>query len=161
MALQAGSPANDVIPAASCPAADQRGVSRPDNGETACDIGAYEFADYPFTGFLPPVANPPAVNMVNAGQSIPLQFQLGGNQGMNIIAAGYPTAQQVSCASGAPINTSTETDTAGSSGLQYNATTGTYTYVWKTSKASKGTCQVFTLKLNDGTTHTANFQYVN
>ncbi|HEX6553436.1 MAG TPA: HYR domain-containing protein [Ktedonobacteraceae bacterium] len=41
-ALQQGSPAIDQIPAASCPKADQRGVTRPDDNETACDIGAYE-----------------------------------------------------------------------------------------------------------------------
>ena len=95
--------------------------------------------------------------MVTAGQSIPIQFSLGANFGLGIIAAGYPAVQQVSCATGAPVNTSTETDTAGSSGLQYNATTNTYTYVWKTSKAAKGTCQVFTLGLTDGTVHTALF----
>jgi hypothetical protein len=44
MALQPGSPAIDVIPTNSnlCPSVDQRGFSRPDDGETACDIGAYE-----------------------------------------------------------------------------------------------------------------------
>jgi hypothetical protein len=117
--------------------------------------------NYSFTGFAAPVDNPPAVNMVTAGQSIPIQFSLGGNFGLGIIAAGYPTVQQVSCTSGAPVNTGTETDTAGASGLQYDATTGTYTYVWKTAKAAKGTCQVFTLGLTDGTVHTANFQYAN
>jgi hypothetical protein len=117
--------------------------------------------NYSFTGFAAPVDNPPAVNMVTAGQSIPIQFSLGGNFGLGIIAAGYPTVQQVSCTSGAPVNTGTETDTAGASGLQYDATTGTYTYVWKTSKSARGTCQVFTLGLTDGTTYTANFQYAN
>jgi HYR domain len=47
IALQSGSPAIDHIPAASCPATDQRGVTRPDDGETTCDIGAYEFVDPP------------------------------------------------------------------------------------------------------------------
>jgi len=42
MALQAGSPAVNRIPAASCDSAtDQRGVKRPQQG--ACDIGAYEY----------------------------------------------------------------------------------------------------------------------
>jgi len=43
MALQQGSPAIDQIPATNCPQTDQRGVSRPDDGESACDMGAYEF----------------------------------------------------------------------------------------------------------------------
>jgi len=133
---------------------------------TVVDTSAPVTADrysyiYPFGGFQAPVSNPPAINMVHAGQAIPLQFSLGGNQGMSILATGYPTARQVSCATGAPINTTTETDTSGNSGLQYDATTNTYTYVWKTSKASKGTCQTFTLGLADGTVYTVNFQYAN
>jgi hypothetical protein len=47
MALQSNSPANDTIPSARCLSTDQRGVSRPDNGETTCDMGAYEFVDLP------------------------------------------------------------------------------------------------------------------
>jgi hypothetical protein len=114
---------------------------------------------YPFTGYQAPVANPPTVNQVNRGQAIPMQFSLGGNYGLNIIAPGYPTATQISCTTGAPDNTATLTDTAGGSGLQFDSATGTYTYVWKTSKSWAGTCQQFDLRLNDGTDHTANFQF--
>jgi hypothetical protein len=46
IALQRGSPAIDAIPAGNCPEVDQRGVNRPDNFETACDIGSYEFFDF-------------------------------------------------------------------------------------------------------------------
>jgi hypothetical protein len=43
IALQQGSPAINHIPIARCPATDQRGVKRPDDGnEQYCDIGAYE-----------------------------------------------------------------------------------------------------------------------
>jgi CSLREA domain-containing protein len=46
MALRVGSPAIDAGSAkADCPAADQRGDPRPDDGEARCDIGAYEFQD--------------------------------------------------------------------------------------------------------------------
>lgn len=42
--LQSTSPAIDHIPTSSglCPRTDQRGDTRPDGGETVCDIGAYE-----------------------------------------------------------------------------------------------------------------------
>jgi hypothetical protein len=45
MALASTSPAIDQIPTTSglCPATDQRGIARPDNGGASCDIGAYEF----------------------------------------------------------------------------------------------------------------------
>ncbi len=48
MALAKGSPLIDFIPKAQCPSAiktDERGRPRPDDGEQACDIGAYEFQD--------------------------------------------------------------------------------------------------------------------
>jgi predicted outer membrane repeat protein len=45
IALLSTSPAIDTIPLANCPSTDQRGNTRPDNGENACDMGAYEFSD--------------------------------------------------------------------------------------------------------------------
>src|SRR5262249_16492205 len=43
-----------------------------------------------FTGFFPPISNVPVVNVVQAGQAIPVTFSLGGNQGLTIFAPGYP-----------------------------------------------------------------------
>jgi hypothetical protein len=121
--------------------------------------GTTQTPAFNFTGFFPPVDNPPTLNQVNGGQAIPMQFSLGGNYGLNIIAPGYPTATQISCSTGTTVNSGTLTDTAGSSGLQYDSSTGTYTYVWKTSKSWVGTCQQFDLRLNDGTDHIADFQF--
>ena len=44
MALGSGSAAIDYIPISTglCPSTDQRGFPRPDDGESACDVGAYE-----------------------------------------------------------------------------------------------------------------------
>jgi hypothetical protein len=112
---------------------------------------------YNFTGFFSPVSNPPALNEVKAGQGVPIKFSLGGNQGLNIFADGYPASQQVGCADNVPINVLEETDTTGTSTLSYSG--GTYTYNWKTEKAWAGTCRVFTIQLIDGTTHTAYFKF--
>lgn len=49
VALKADSPAIDTIPNASCPAADQRGVSRPQPAGGMCDIGAFESHHYILT----------------------------------------------------------------------------------------------------------------
>jgi len=133
-------------------------VTTPSGTSATSSADQYTYT-YPFTGYQAPVDNPPTVNQVNRGQAIPMQFSLGGNYGLNIIAPGYPTATQISCTTGAPVNTGTLTDTAGGSGLQFDSATGTYTYVWKTSKSWAGTCQQFDLRLNDGTDHTANFQF--
>src|SRR4030095_9070789 len=109
-------------------------------------------------GFFQPVDNLPAVNVANAGSAIPVKFSLNGNKGITILAAGFPTSQPFACGSGTPDDIE-ETSTATISGLSYNATTDTYTYVWKTDRAWKGACRQLNVKLNDGTSHVANFQF--
>ena len=113
----------------------------------------------PFTGFFAPVNNLPTVNTANAGRAIPIKFSLGGNRGLNILAAGYPQARQVSCNSGGLQDPVEETLTAGNAGLTYDAVTGLYSYVWKTNKAWAGTCWLLTLRLIDGTDHSASFAF--
>jgi hypothetical protein len=114
---------------------------------------------FPFSGFFQPVDNPPVLNQVNAGRSIPVKFSLGGNRGLAILAPGSPTSTQFVCDASDPIDPVEQT-TASNSGLTYDAATKTYTYNWKTNKAWAGTCRQFTLKLIDGTSRTADFKFV-
>ena len=113
---------------------------------------------YPFAGFFQPVDNPPTFNRVTAGASIPFKFSLSGNRGLSIIAAGYPTSQHIQCDSGAPIDDIEQTTTS-PSGLIYDASSGQYTYTWKTVSSWAGTCRQFTLRLADGTNHLARFTF--
>jgi hypothetical protein len=114
---------------------------------------------YNFTGFFHPVENLPTVNIVTAGQAIPMKFSLGGNQGLNIFAVGYPISSPIACDANEPGSTIEETVNAGGSTLSYNTTTDQYTYVWNTNKAWKGTCRMFVVKLADGTEHFAKFRF--
>ncbi|HEX8148849.1 MAG TPA: PxKF domain-containing protein [Pyrinomonadaceae bacterium] len=114
---------------------------------------------YNFTGFFSPISNPPTFNQVNAGRSIPVKFSLSGNKGLGIFAAGYPVSQQISCSTNAPVADVEGTGTAGSSSLAYDASSDQYHYVWKTESSWAGTCRVLTVKLNDGSSHTANFKF--
>jgi hypothetical protein len=114
---------------------------------------------YAFTGFFQPVDNPPVLNQVKAGQGIPVRFSLGGDYGLDILAAGYPVSQPIVCSSGAPVSAVEQVVTASSSGLTYDATTDTYTYVWKTDKAWAGQCRELTVRLDDGTDHVAHFRF--
>ena len=50
-----------------------------------------------------------------------------------------------------------ETATAGSSGLQYDAFTDRYTYVWKPLKGWANSCRQLNVKLDDD--HLASFQF--
>ena len=50
-----------------------------------------------------------------------------------------------------------EATTASNSGLSYSP--DQYHYNWKTEGAWAGTCRDLTVKLNDGSTHTARFKF--
>lgn len=130
-----------------------------DNAGNGASASAGYRVTYQFLGFFQPVDNLPTFNSVKAGQGLPVNFSLGGNYGLNILAAGSPTSQQIACPRGGLFDDIEQVVTASSSGLQYDATTATYTYVWKTQKVWVGTCRQFTLTLSDGTSHTANFQF--
>jgi hypothetical protein len=112
---------------------------------------------YIFTGFLQPLDNLPTVNSVKAGSAVPIKFSLGEFQGLDILAAGYPRAVLIQCSTGAPLDTIEETETAGGTGLSYDASTGLYKYVWKTEKAWAGSCRLVELRLDDGEVYRAQF----
>ena len=112
---------------------------------------------YPFDGFHSPVDNPPVVNTMNAGRAVPVKFSLGGDQGLDILAPGYPRSEQVTCDTTSLVDGVEET-TATGSGLTYDPLTGQYKYVWKTDAAWANTCRQLVLKLDDGTYQRANFK---
>jgi Tol biopolymer transport system component len=114
---------------------------------------------YPFNGFLAPVDNEPTINVAKAGSAIPLIFSLGGNQGLNIFASGYPKSQTIACDATAPADGIDSTVTAGGSSLSYDSSSGRYTYVWKTDKSWAGSCRALIVKLQDGTVHRADFKF--
>jgi hypothetical protein len=119
-----------------------------------CSAPSYDFA-----GFFPPVDNPPTINVVQAGRSIPLKFSLGGDQGLDIFAEGYPHSGTIPADPDAPLDNIEQTVTAGASDLSYDATSDQYIYVWKTEEAWSGQTRQLVLKLNDGSEHKANFLF--
>ena len=129
-------------------------------GNTATKSVSYVVkSPYTFSGFLAPIV-PGTLNSRTAGAAVPVQFKVGGNKGLAIVAAGSPSSRPLACPAGATITTTTQTATLNNGGgLQYDASTDTYTYVWKTDKAWAGTCRTFVLTLTDGIEHTADFQF--
>jgi hypothetical protein len=116
---------------------------------------------YSFGGFKQPVDGRPTLNSMKAGAAVPVKFSLGGNQGMNIFAAGYPKSQSITCDSTANVDGIEATVAAGGSSLAYDASTDTYTYIWKTDKSWAGTCRQLVLEFADAgaTTARANFKF--
>jgi hypothetical protein len=98
------------------------------------------------------------VNLVNAGSAIPVKFSLGGNRGLAIFAAGYPRVTTIACTSGVATDEIETTVTASGSGLQYDPTTGLYTYTWKTTKNWSG-CRRLELLFVDGSLRVADFRF--
>ena len=113
---------------------------------------------YDFSGFFRPVSMTD-LNAVKAGRSVPVLFSLGGDQGLDVIAADYPRSVQVPCSSIDDADAVEPTSTPGESGLTYDAATDQYHYVWKTDSAWAGQCRQFVLKLDDDTTHRAYFRF--
>jgi hypothetical protein len=117
----------------------------------------------PWAGFFQPVDNPgpieDVVNRAKAGVGVPVKFSLGGDRGLAIFKPGYPKFTYVACdasTTDAPLDATT----ASPGGLSYDATSGQYTYVWKTDKAWAGSCGTFDLGLVDRTDHHALFRFV-
>lgn len=117
---------------------------------------------YPFEGFSAQVEENGWVT-AKAGRAIPVDFSLGGDYGLDILAEGYPKATRTLCPSAdvtmAALD-STSTSTAGNSALSYDAETDEYKYVWKTSKRAAGSCYEFRVGLVDGSTHSFMVNFV-
>lgn len=137
-----------------------------DNADNGGSASATYNVVYAWNGFFQPIDNSPAsgpvvFNKAKAGQSIPAKFSLGGNFGLNIIAAGYPKVTQVACVAAAPVDLiENYAAVTANNGLVYDATANQYNYVWKTQSTYAGKCYKFDLALNDGTHHVAYFQFV-
>jgi hypothetical protein len=129
-----------------------------DNGSEAASCN-YSVV-YNWRGFFQPVDNLPALNKAKAGSAIPVKFSLGGNQGMNIFMAGYPSSTAVTCGNTGNADLIESTVTAGQSSLNYDAAADQYNYVWKTQTTWANSCRTLTVKLVDGTVHQANFWFV-
>jgi len=94
-------------------------------------------AAFHFVGFLSPLENPPVVNSVKAGQSVPLKFQLIDDNGgylSNLDAVTGIWLQQVECTNSQLNNDVYTTNTSGDSGLHYDTETNQFIYTWKTKK---------------------------
>lgn len=98
------------------------------------------------------------VNTMKAGRTVPVKFSLGGDYGVDVFADGYPKSWQVPCDGGDPTDP-VETTTTNATGLIYDATSGIYTYNWKTASGWRGTCRTLILQFSDGQERQADFKF--
>ena len=155
-----GSDATFTAPANAAPASRTIHVRVTDPfGATAEDTATVSIV-WSFSGWLSPLADPPVENSVKAGAGVPVKFMLGGDQGMAVIAAGYPRSIDYPCgAASRPLDATTPTNVTPTGGFTYDPVTGIYTYNWKTEKGWANSCRRFVLKLTDGTYHYADVHF--
>ncbi|HET9344236.1 MAG TPA: ExeM/NucH family extracellular endonuclease [Candidatus Limnocylindrales bacterium] len=121
-------------------------------------IVGLDLLNYEFSGFEDPIDNPPVLNIVKAGQGVPVKFQLADGLGLDVLF-GTPSATQFACEGGGESDVLEETTTSGASGLQLDPQTGLYTYVWKTDKLWANQCRTFEITFDDGAYRRALFSF--
>ncbi|HSJ93232.1 MAG TPA: PxKF domain-containing protein, partial [Gaiellaceae bacterium] len=84
---------------------------------------------------------------------------LGGDRGLEFLAAGSPSSQRVDCDTLEPLGAAVPIGSPGGSVLEYDPVTDTYGLNWRTAKAWAGTCRALTVALDDGTEHVAYFRF--
>lgn len=111
---------------------------------------------YDFAGFQPPVT--PGLNVIKAGQAVPIKFSLHGYQGMGVLDSPALTTVNHTCDN---ITSTLLPDTASAvdtGNLTYDPGTDTYAYVWKTPKTATG-CITLQIHLNGTPTQAAEFKF--
>lgn len=122
------------------------------------DGGSSSVATWVFVGFDRPVAAPPALNRVDAGDSIDLRWRL-------LLENGTPvtTLRSVAGLSFTPLSCATRTPTGASVALAVprlsNRGSGRYEVSWRSSRSLRRTCARLTLDVGQGIRREALFRF--
>jgi hypothetical protein len=112
---------------------------------------------YDFHGFFWPVKNLPGVTRWKAGVPIPVRFSLDGFRGARPEADGYPRSMR--CGGGDVELLARAAQGKKNAAFEYDRRADRYGMLWKTDRKWAGTCRDFVLKLDDGSVHTARFEF--
>ncbi len=127
-------------------------------GNTASATASYT-VQYVFNGFMSPVSNPSTINVVRAGQTVPVKFGLGGDFGLDVLQGQGATSVATGCSAGAVADlTELAAAYSGGSAFTFDPATGLYQFNWQTDRAWTGTCRRLLVRLDDGTVHVADFR---
>ena len=112
-----------------------------------------------FEGFAAPVDNNGVLNMLRAGQTVPLRWRLLHADGTPVtgLSSVKVTAEGLSCAAGSSTDALEEL-ASGASGLR-NLGNGYYQFNWSTPKSYANSCKRLRVDVGSGVTHNALFQF--
>jgi extracellular elastinolytic metalloproteinase len=117
-------------------------------------------------GFRAPVTS--GLTTVDAGDVVPLRFDVGALRGDDVLASNAPFSRQVDCdtfdvvSEGEHVTPRARpiaTETAGNTGLRVNGQ-GVASYNWDTEDDWGGTCRELVVTRTDGVQHRAFFRFV-
>jgi hypothetical protein len=133
--------------------------SATDNAGNTNSASANYSVNYKFVGFSSPVDNGGFLNVVKAGQAIPLRWQLtdANNVPVTDLPGATVTASGLSCSLGTTTDRLEEV-AAGSFGLQ-NLGDGYYQFNWKSPASYAKSCKTLNLDMGEGLKRTALFQF--
>jgi hypothetical protein len=114
---------------------------------------------FDFTGFVPPVEDPPALNRVNAGRVVPIAFAfaLAGDPGPGVLEGAL--VRRVDCDTLEPEGGFEPAASPGGAAPRSTASSGRYAFPWKTQKSWAGSCRELALELVDGSVQQAYFRF--
>ena len=124
-------------------------------GNTASKVVTYTVR-YDFDGFRWPVKNAPTMNKWKGAVPVPIRFSLHGFRGARPEADGYPRSTRCG---GGDVQTARARASKKEPAFRYNRRKDEYMLLWKTEQKWNGSCREFVLRLDDGSVHTARFQF--
>jgi hypothetical protein len=126
-------------------------------GNAAVRSVTYSVA-YDFDGFFWPIKNLPNVNRWKAGVPVLIRFSLHGNRGPRPEADGYPRSNR--CGGGDVQVIARAGQSKKKRGVfEYDRRSDKYVGLWKTDRKWAGSCRELVLKLDDGSVHSARFEF--
>ena len=131
-----------------------------DGVETTIEGGTeQQVTTWDFQGFSAPVDNPMVLNVLNAGQAVPLKWRLARADGTPVtdLASVSVHVTSITCSEGTTADQLEELG-AGDSGLQ-NLGDGYYQFNWKTPKNYAKSCKTMHLDLGEGVEREALFRF--
>lgn len=122
-------------------------------GNTATLSRSYTVS-WAFDGFRAPVVNLPGVNRARAGQQVAMKWGVVDADGRRLEDAAHRFqvgwSAPFACGGGSGGSDITSSETAGHSGLRWDAESGQYVFVAASSRADAGQCRYFTVELGAG-----------
>jgi hypothetical protein len=128
-------------------------------GNSATATLNYTVLPWTLSGFSRPIVMSGAWNVVKAGSTIPLKFNIYADSAQLTDTADVVqplTVTKVSCTDFSVLSVDTAT-TAGATSIRYDSTAGQFVYNWQTPSSS-GSCYLLTVRTLDGSSLTAGFQ---